>query len=202
MDKRNVSAAIIHENFNRTSHENNIALLVLTEPFILSYSIGIICIAAFRNEVNLGSKCTVAGWGKTGSSPEDKQQEDLKKVDVDIYHHKRCEIQLRWAGMGKNFNLSDSFLCAIGENGEDTCDGDGGSPLVCPMKNDGEKFVQVGITSWGLGCNRVEVPGKSNYLNENTTRITTMEFDFVGVYVNVFKYFNWINDKINAIDTQ
>ena len=35
------------------------------------------------------------------------------------------------------------LICAGGAKGEDTCDGDGGGPLMCREKNGEEKFVQV-----------------------------------------------------------
>ena len=37
--------------------------------------------------------------------------------------------------------------------------GDGGSPLVCPMINDRSRYVQVGIVSWGIGCGENDIPG-------------------------------------------
>ena len=41
----------------------------------------------------------------------------------------------------------------------DTCEGDGGSPLACPLIEDPERKVQVGIVAWGLGCGKENVPG-------------------------------------------
>lgn len=46
------------------------------------------------------------------------------------------------------------MLCAGGARGRDTCQGDSGGPLL--NADDG---VQVGITSWGMGCGRPGVPG-------------------------------------------
>ena len=41
----------------------------------------------------------------------------------------------------------------------DTCDEEGGgSPLVCPLIEDRERFVQVGLVAWGLGCGKENVP--------------------------------------------
>lgn len=37
--------------------------------------------------------------------------------------------------------------------------GDGGSPLVCPLLNDRNRFIQAGIVSWGIGCGENRVPG-------------------------------------------
>ena len=56
---------------------------------------------------------------------------------------KECEKTLQTTRLGQNFKLRDSFLCAGGEEGVDTCTGDGGGPLVCPSKNDSSYYVQV-----------------------------------------------------------
>merc|ERR1712014_175743 len=58
--------------------------------------------------------------------------------------------------MGK---LHDSFICAGGVNGKDTCKGDGGSPLVCPSKYDPNTYVQAGMVAWGIGCGEDGTPG-------------------------------------------
>ena len=42
--------------------------------------------------------------------------------------------------LGPFFELDKSFLCAGGQDGRDTCKGDGGSPLTCEL--DGSQ-VQV-----------------------------------------------------------
>merc|ERR1719376_363671 len=55
--------------------------------------------------------------------------------------------------------LHDSFICAGGVNGKDTCKGDGGSPLVCPSKYDPNTYVQAGMVAWGIGCGEDGTPG-------------------------------------------
>ena len=48
---------------------------------------------------------------------------------------------------------SETMICAgYPEGGKDSCNGDGGGPLIC----DGEL---QGITSWGIGCAEKERPG-------------------------------------------
>ena len=46
-----------------------------------------------------------------------------------------------------------------GEDGVDTCKGDGGGPLFCPLVVDPERYVQVGIVAIGLECGLPNVPG-------------------------------------------
>merc|ERR1712226_713860 len=57
------------------------------------------------------------------------------------------------------FQLDDSFICAGGVDGKDTCKGDGGSPPVCPSKYDSNTYVQAGIVAWGIGCGEDNTPG-------------------------------------------
>lgn len=45
----------------------------------------------------------------------------LKKVDLPVVRHDVCEDRLRLSSLGKNFNLHNSFICAGGINGKDTC---------------------------------------------------------------------------------
>ena len=67
--------------------------------------------------------------------------------------------RLRTTRLGQKYKLHDSFLCAGGINGKDTCKGDGGSPLVCPSKYDPNTYVQAGIVAWGIGCGEDGIPG-------------------------------------------
>lgn len=78
-------------------------------------------------------------------------------------------------GLGSEFTLHDSFVCAGGKATEDTCVGDGGSPLVCNYNKN--RAIQVGIVSWGVGhdCGLDGIPG---------------------VYVNVAKFEDWIRKTL------
>ena len=55
--------------------------------------------------------------------------------------------------------------------------GDGGSPLVCPMRKNPLQYVQVGIVSWGIGCGTNNVPG---------------------VYADVAKAKSWIDQTLQS----
>lgn len=54
--------------------------------------------------------------------------------------------------------------------------GDGGSPLVCHVRNG--QYAQVGIVSWGIGCGEEATPA---------------------VYVNVPLFRNWIDEAIKSM---
>lgn len=53
--------------------------------------------------------------------------------------------------------------------------GDGGSPLMCPYKDDPDHLVQVGIVAWGINCGLADIPA---------------------AYVNVAGFVYWIKNEI------
>lgn len=85
---------------------------------------------------------------------------------------------LQEARLGPYFNLHRSFICAGGEAYKDTCKGDGGSPLMCPVVGQPGRFQQVGIVSWGLTCGLHSTPG---------------------VYVNIALFRDWIDFTMRSL---
>ncbi|CAH1641717.1 unnamed protein product [Spodoptera littoralis] len=105
-----------------------------------------------------GTRCLATGWGKDKFGKEGRYSTVLKKVVLPVVSHDRCEHLLRSnTSLGKLFNLHSTFMCAGGEKDKDTCTGDGGSPLACPMDTD--RFVQSAMVAWGVGCGKDGVPG-------------------------------------------
>lgn len=87
-------------------------------------------------------------------------QPQLKHVKLPLIPFQTCENLLRQTSrLSDTFRLHRSFICAGGVKDEDTCKGDGGGPLVCPSTKYKGRYVQVGITSWGVGCGDENVPG-------------------------------------------
>ena len=71
-----------------------------------------------------------------------------------------CQRRMKAAlgtSAGRNFQLSESEVCAGGEEGKDACDGDGGAPLVCQSKDN--RWNVVGLVTWGVDCAQRGVPG-------------------------------------------
>ncbi|RZF44952.1 hypothetical protein LSTR_LSTR001913 [Laodelphax striatellus] len=98
----------------------------------MSEYINTVCIPP-QSTVPIFATCTATGWGKDEYGKEGKYQVIMKKVDLPIVPRNVCEAKLRQTRLGKFFRLHESFVCAGGEAGRDTCKGDGGGPLVCPI---------------------------------------------------------------------
>lgn len=115
------------------------------------------------------------GWGKDAFGSQGSFQRILHKVEVPVVGRKTCEAALAHERLGPHFRLYDGAMCAGGEVGRDTCEGDGGGPLVCA--GPGGAFQLAGLVSWGIGCGRPGVPG---------------------VYVDVPYYVQWLEEIMSV----
>ncbi|XP_046748894.1 phenoloxidase-activating factor 2 isoform X2 [Diprion similis] len=171
---RNVSKIVVHENFHSGALYNNVALMILETPVDIAENVDVVCLPE-TSEIFDGSRCYASGWGKDIFGKEGRYQVILKSIDLPVVPHDVCQTTLRTTRLGKYFILDPSFICAGGEPGKDTCKGDGGSPLVCPLKSDPTRYVQAGIVAWGIGCGEKRVPG---------------------VYANVARLRAWIDEQM------
>jgi len=110
-------------------------------------------------ETFVSEDCFATGWGKDKFGKGGEYQVILKEIGLPVVDSYQCEASLRRTRLGGKFQLDDSFLCAGGVPGKDTCKGDGGSPLVCPSKTIPNRYVQAGIVAWGIGCGEQGTPG-------------------------------------------
>ena len=145
--KRNVIHKVVHPGFNDRFF-NNIGLLFLEEDFDLrALSINVACLPTKKDFVDYDpSTCLASGWGKRFEHSEVADfQFGLVAHQLPIVGTTECENELS-VHSGKKFKLHESQFCAGGMR-MDTCDGDGGGPMVCNLNEDPTRFVQVGIVS-------------------------------------------------------
>ena len=84
------------------------------------------------------------GWGKRAEFDNNEiYQPIMKEVNgLDIVDNERCDYLLREnTHLNSLWNLHRSFLCAGGEKGIDTCDGDGGGPFVCRKPDHNDRYI-------------------------------------------------------------
>ncbi|XP_055598828.1 phenoloxidase-activating factor 2-like [Uranotaenia lowii] len=170
-----VTKIVVHENYNPVFHFNNIALLYLEREFDADEHVQLICLPPQGKQFD-GQNCVATGWGKDNFYSENYQV-ILKKVELPVWTKEKCQADLRKTRLGPRFALHNSFTCAGGEEGKDTCTGDGGSPLVCEDVDQPNKYYQAGIVAWGVGCGQAGVPG---------------------VYTKNSLYTNWIQQQLEV----
>ncbi|XP_022909531.2 phenoloxidase-activating factor 2-like [Onthophagus taurus] len=172
--ERSVSGIIVHEEFNEKSLANDYALVLLERAYVQAPNLGTICLPPAGQVID-SKNCFTGGWGKKAFGNKESYSNILKKIELPTVPFDNCQTRLRKTRLGIHFQLHNSFVCA-GEPGKDACTGDGGSPLICPDPNNPNRYVQVGIVAWGIGCG--EVPG---------------------VYADVVGARNWIDKKMAQI---
>jgi len=171
---------IMHPEFDPKRLTNDLGILIVDRPIQLSSKSGVnaACYPQCENMFDhvfsngTGTRCWVAGYGREPGS--DTPSFVQRKVDIPIYPNRaECNNRLKNAlpaARQPDFQLSPGEICAGGEIGKDTCDGDGGAPLVCQSET-GQWHV-VGLTAWGIGCDTA----------------------LPAVYVNIFHYLDFITD--------
>lgn len=92
------------------------------------------------------------------------QPRELRRVDIPLISTRDCVDALKAVGAASaGESLRGTVqLCAgydAGDCGGDTCTGDSGGPVVAQLASDDGRFVQIGVTSAGIGCGRPRYPG-------------------------------------------
>ncbi|XP_027140796.1 serine protease 56 [Larimichthys crocea] len=145
-----VNRIIPHPKFNPKTFNNDIALVELTSPVVLSNRVTPVCLPSSM-EPPTGSPCLVAGWG---SLYEDGPSADVvMEAKVPLLPQSTCK-----SALGKEL-VTNTMLCAgYLSGGIDSCQGDSGGPLIYQDRISG-RFQLHGITSWGDGCGEKGKPG-------------------------------------------
>ncbi|CAH2062261.1 unnamed protein product, partial [Iphiclides podalirius] len=174
--ERNVAKIVVHESYFRPKLHHDVALLFLEGPVSLADApqIGVGCLA--RRPPPPRAVCFSMGWGADDFSNKRVFASVLKKVKLPLVETGRCVEMLRRTRLGGNFELHPSLMCAGGEEGVDTCKGDGGSPLVCPIDAKGSRFAIYGMVAYGVSCGTKDVPA---------------------VYANVTNLYEWVGRQLS-----
>lgn len=152
--ERSVDRIITHPLYNVRNVAYDFALVILSQPFTLADHINTVCLPPQGATAAPGTTCFSTGWGKDVFGAAGKFSVIMKRVPLPIVDFNSCQQQLRGTRLGPKFALDRSFMCAGGQQGVDTCQGDGGAPLACPIGEPSEnRYQQSGIVAWGIGCN-------------------------------------------------
>ncbi|XP_072447419.1 serine protease 52-like [Chiloscyllium punctatum] len=154
-----VAGVIIHQDYDHSSLDNDIAMVELQTPIAFSQDqLPVLLPLSDQFDIEDWKPCFVIGWGIT---QHEKRPMILQEVEVELIDWHSCQ---KWVK-----GLTRNMLCAgYEEGGRDACQGDSGGPLMCQGMNS-ESWIQVGIVSWGSGCGQSRSPGVytllANYLD-------------------------------------
>ena len=142
----NVERIIAHGGYSKITKDNDIALLRLKKPLVLSTRIRAIPLVAQAQDTAFKSETTsftVTGWGYTQSNGSIVK--DLREVNVAFVSLGECNKPLSYGGQ-----VTTNMICAGSPGGGvDSCQGDSGGPLTIGR---GTTAMLAGIVSWGDGC--------------------------------------------------
>ncbi|XP_077026028.1 complement C1s subcomponent [Tamandua tetradactyla] len=163
----------------RTNFDNDIALVQLKDPVKMGPNVSPICLpgttpAYSPSEKDLG---LISGWGRTEKKDHVYQ---LRGARVPITSLEECrKVKPKNSNVGsRNFVYTDNMICAGGEKGIDSCEGDSGGALALQDPSKGKpKFYVAGLVSWGPQCGTY------------------------GIYTRVRNYIDWIMNTMQENST-
>ncbi|XP_012670406.2 prothrombin [Clupea harengus] len=173
---------IVHPKYNWKENLNrDIALLHMRRPIEFSARIHPICLPTrqvAKDLMSVGFKGRVTGWGnlyETWSSSPKVHPAVLQQVQLPIVEQDTCRKSTA-------IRITDNMFCAgfapEANISGDACEGDSGGPFVMKSPTD-NRWYQIGIVSWGEGCDR---DGK------------------YGFYTHLFRMRRWMRKVIDATD--
>ncbi|XP_042339817.1 proproteinase E-like [Plectropomus leopardus] len=149
---RDVEKIVVHPHWdeNCLSCGNDIAMIKLASPAILSDKVQPSCVPESGEIVPHEYPCYITGWGRVYSDGPIASK--LQQALLPVVGHSVCSSSDWWGG-----TVKPTMICAGGDI-RSGCHGDSGGPLNC-KGSDGRWYVQ-GVTSFvsSLGCNTPNRP--------------------------------------------
>jgi uncharacterized repeat protein (TIGR01451 family) len=152
-----VSAVLVHPLYDDFTAGYDVALLRLAATAPLSDNVAYVPLATVADAPAYapGAPAITTGWGTREYGTWDFPA-GLYQVEAPIYDDDACTADYQVI-YGVDV-IDDSMICAgLPEGGKDACQGDSGGPLV--VRDGGNLWRQVGITSWGYRCAYPNAPG-------------------------------------------
>lgn len=168
-----VEKVLIHEQYNKGTRNNDIALFKLTKPILFNQWVQPVCLP--EADVQPGHECYITGWGKIkdpGNMHAYLQQAMMPAVSNSVCHAKN------YRSLG--IPVTDDMICG-GDGGQTMksgCQGDSGGPYVCKVKS-------------GRWAGRWELHGDVSHGSS-----TCNSSQSYSVFARTFYFKKWIEDKI------
>uniref|UniRef100_A0A8C2Y6Y4 Plasminogen n=1 Tax=Coturnix japonica TaxID=93934 RepID=A0A8C2Y6Y4_COTJA len=126
----------------------DIALLKLNSPVTITDHVKPVCLPETSLMIERNSVCFLTAFGKTKGTDTGKR---LKDIEFPILEKRMCYRPGFFNGSVENHEFCGGFPFVRVRY----CEAEVGGPLVCQNK---DRFVQYGVTSWGLDCAQPSKP--------------------------------------------
>ncbi len=168
-----VDQVIVHEDFDPNTLDNDIALLHLSQPAGIK---PVVMIESGDPDglTDPDNMAKMLGWGATSEGGPGSQL--LMEVEVNILTNAAANQALAPFGSRLTANM---LPAGVPGGGKDTCQGDSGGPFL--VRDGSRRWVLAGVTSWGIGCARPNLPG---------------------IYARVANYREWIDEIVGDTSLQ
>ncbi|CAH2242396.1 jg12977 [Pararge aegeria aegeria] len=156
---------IVHPQYKAPKKYFDIAIIELAEEVWFSSNVQPACLWNNYNNLLLmhGNSATLTGWGVIETATR-LTSPILQAAVVDIIDSELCDDLLRQSCNRQWCGILEHQICA-GKlaGGVDACQGDSGGPLQVkislPPSPEGSMHFVIGVTSFGIGCARPNLPG-------------------------------------------
>ncbi|XP_018394859.1 PREDICTED: trypsin-1-like [Cyphomyrmex costatus] len=145
--EHNVVKIIVHEEYDSlNSWINDIALLQVETPFVISTTVGHVPLPPKGYEIKTNDIAIVSGWGRLWQGGPTTVK--LQRVNIFIADRAYCRYMYNQI----SYNIYATQVCAYDASIEKgSCHGDSGGPLTIEGK-------LIGLVSWANGCASTTYP--------------------------------------------
>jgi len=151
-EERAVSRITQHRDYQYESDTHDVAIMKMDKEVVFGADINAICLAENNENLPIGRKCFMSGWGKLHNAGTSVDR--LQHVALPIVGLEHCQERNTF----NNHVVNDRMICAGYNDGltyASGCHGDSGGPLACE-ETDG-RWKLYGVTSWGSPqCNGLD----------------------------------------------
>jgi secreted trypsin-like serine protease len=160
----NINRVIVHPDYVEGLFRNDIALVELSVDVPEDFSNNIRFMELEDSAVPTGKQLMAVGWGL---QPTGRQPDNLLKVLLQIVEGNNCLVHGEFV---------DRMMICVGQGDQkDTCAGDSGGPIVYKAYDTDERWIGVGIVSFGgAPCGSPGVRG--TYTKISTYRSWVQQF--------------------------
>uniref|UniRef100_A0A8C5DFL2 pancreatic elastase II n=1 Tax=Gouania willdenowi TaxID=441366 RepID=A0A8C5DFL2_GOUWI len=191
---RRAAKIISHQDYSILLSRNDIALIKLSPPIILTDTIKPACLPELGFVLPHGSQCFVTGWGRL--STNGPLADTLQQALLPVIGHEICSQQEWWSVLA-----TDKMVCAGGDGTSSGCNGDSGGPLI--YQNPDGSWNVHGVVSFGSGqgCNVFQKPTVFTQVSSYISWINTVRYIYC-IYIYIYHHsigFSLTNFHCNCV---